>query len=526
MTIAGGPHHPSGQVRLDGLFLDSASVEISGTSVRADDMIDRMSPVPWDGESVVLDLKRGTNGSALVVGCYELEDFGVWTMASNPFVILPMALVGKFVLRIEARAFGQNVERNVTFTIGDCSRTARFPEQPRTVELLFEVGVPAHVLQVSGIDASSDPTSDDPRSLGIGLSSLTFEAIESAGAAAPSSDHVVDTTNNRTEGNELVGFHPAESWGSWTSDDMAWVNVPQVSPGRISIDIGFMSHARNIGREIVVECGGARSSIPIVEGWNSGVIELTPNESTGTIQLSGWLTERDESTQDPRRLGIGVGKFEVRQIALRPRWKSLLGRGTRPTVGENRSRPRKAVSLVGTTKTFAVRIPNGSDHSVGMDIVSGFLWAFRHDKEAILFMVTGMDRATEDMADVLYLLSRVGDAECRVVVVPSETGDGIPKDIADAATVFICTDAGQLASGFASVEARRGRPAIVSLPSAQIPVSEDPSVSVVPMMRRPARIHAARFGHRRQLVDTLDWGRLAATMRDEGRRIDGGTQRS
>lgn len=506
------------KIRLRGFFLDSSEVTTVGGEIEAGDVIKRLSPAEWEGQKVSFDFRRGTHGSALVVGCYELEDFGVWTMTSSPLVIFPMTVSGEFVLSIEARAFNTNVGREITFGFGDCTQTARFEDVPTTVDLLFSVTTPTQVLSISGIDAKSDPNADDPRSLGVGLSRFSFRRLPDMGRAGADVPTEVNLSDGQSDPGHLAGFHPCEPWGAWTAQDLASVGTPRFEPGKVAVHIEYMSHPANAGRNLALRMADATVTLPISDGWEVVDTELTPTMAGHVVELSGWLSARNAGTGDPRKLGIGIRQLTVRQLEV----------NTPPEPGEpssdshltSRGRPRLSKSLSIRRKVFLTDISNVSDDSVGIDVISAFLWAFKDDENSMLFVVSSARRTTEDIANVLFLLSRVGEIKCRVIVVPIEESGKIPSQVLRAADVFLVTTPDHITTGFARDGIRKGRRAVLSLPKTEEALTRRPKTVYVPMLMRPEKIYAERFGYRRGLINAMDWGRLATAIRGEGERLD------
>jgi hypothetical protein len=110
-------------------------------------------------------------------GIIQSEGWGRWTDSNQGPIIIGLreALPNSFVLKINATAFGPNGEKDTLIKIGDQSQLVRISSgEPKLYELSFnDVGTSSTILIVPAIPSSPSPS--DPRKLGIGLVSISFQ---------------------------------------------------------------------------------------------------------------------------------------------------------------------------------------------------------------------------------------------------------------------------------------------------------------------------------------------------------------
>jgi phosphoglycerol transferase len=103
------------------------------------------------------------------------EPWGTWTLGSEARLKFVNALPEEFVLAINARAFGKNIDRDVDFCVGSKCYPIRFKDQfsnqslkiqnpSRENELIIRIPAPTKPISI-GIG-------DDDRLLGLGITSL------------------------------------------------------------------------------------------------------------------------------------------------------------------------------------------------------------------------------------------------------------------------------------------------------------------------------------------------------------------
>jgi hypothetical protein len=110
-------------------------------------------------------------------GITQSEGWGRWTDSNQDSIIIGLreALPNSFVLKINATAFGPNSEKDTLIKIGNQSRLVRISSgESKLYELSFnDVGTSSTILIVPATPSSPSPS--DPRKLGIGLVSISFQ---------------------------------------------------------------------------------------------------------------------------------------------------------------------------------------------------------------------------------------------------------------------------------------------------------------------------------------------------------------
>jgi glycosyltransferase involved in cell wall biosynthesis len=132
--------------------------------------------IAWDGSPIGHDLHAG--GSQLFMpGFYPAESWGTWSQTEDPWIMLPVTITGEVELVLQARTFGGNKNREVTFSLGDTAVNATLPPGADSIVLKFKLKSPANHLRIAGLDTTPPPDSEEQRTLGIGISSLLIRRV-------------------------------------------------------------------------------------------------------------------------------------------------------------------------------------------------------------------------------------------------------------------------------------------------------------------------------------------------------------
>jgi hypothetical protein len=110
-------------------------------------------------------------------GITQSEGWGRWTDSNQGAIIIGLRepLPNSFVLKLKATAFGPNGEKDTLIKIGDQSQLLRiFSGEPKLYELSFNNVGPSSTILIEPASPTS-PSSSDPRKLGIGLVSISFQ---------------------------------------------------------------------------------------------------------------------------------------------------------------------------------------------------------------------------------------------------------------------------------------------------------------------------------------------------------------
>lgn len=171
------PHNGPLSLHVEGILLDTEDYTITDQAITHHAPNKAFHLTLWDGEEITLSFKRGAPNPAAHCGFHDPEDWGTWSNYSSAWVVLPAMIRGEVSITLEHVAFGYNVGRTITVTLGESSQSMTL--NPGTTTLHFNLEEPAGMLVFSGMDTRLVEGQRDHRQLGIGLISLTVESSHS-----------------------------------------------------------------------------------------------------------------------------------------------------------------------------------------------------------------------------------------------------------------------------------------------------------------------------------------------------------
>ena len=127
------------------------------------------------------------NHDAIGVGFYEPESWGMWSRSLSPWISLSQAVRGKILVKLALSAFGPNIGREIQVSIGGETATVIAGSQVREFEFSLDIRSPGNVLSFENLSRINRGRADDPRTIGLGVASLSIRA-EEAGDALDSGD--------------------------------------------------------------------------------------------------------------------------------------------------------------------------------------------------------------------------------------------------------------------------------------------------------------------------------------------------
>ncbi|MEZ5569499.1 MAG: glycosyltransferase [Halioglobus sp.] len=143
-------------------------------------------------ESIQIDFGKASP-DYMLVGFYPPEGWGAWSRTASPWIMLPSVLSGQVRLKISLNAHGNNIGREINMQIGD--QTVQLIPQRDVVELEFDLDIkqPSNFIAFSNLDISAKRTPADPRTIGIGISSLSIESRngEQVSASSPAKPNTI-----------------------------------------------------------------------------------------------------------------------------------------------------------------------------------------------------------------------------------------------------------------------------------------------------------------------------------------------
>ena len=110
-------------------------------------------------------------------GFHEPEENSVWTSEPVARIYFDTPVLGQIEVTVKALAYGPNIGRTITITIGGTEKQVKFSAQETEVKLTANLTKPADFLEFSGMLGTSPAqfeNAPDPRLLGIAVSSVSI----------------------------------------------------------------------------------------------------------------------------------------------------------------------------------------------------------------------------------------------------------------------------------------------------------------------------------------------------------------
>jgi hypothetical protein len=137
----------------------------------------------WNNEDFTLAFDYTGPDITRLSGFYAPEEWGVWSRAHTPFIELPYALNGVVSVTVEGHGYHANIGRDITVTLGTSRATLRLSAHTGQHVLDFVLVEPASRITFRGLEITPPPGSEDRRTLGIGLASISFSRLDAPMAA-------------------------------------------------------------------------------------------------------------------------------------------------------------------------------------------------------------------------------------------------------------------------------------------------------------------------------------------------------
>jgi glycosyltransferase involved in cell wall biosynthesis len=167
-------------------------------------------------ESIHIEFGK-INPEIMTVGFYAPEGWGAWSKTASPWIMLPSVVSGKVRLKITMNAHGPNVGRDIRMQVGDKSIVLDLKREMVDLEFDLDIEQPSNFISFSNLDISDKRTPADPRTIGIGLATLSIESRDQA-TAGQSSTTTQNTVRNDINLNGVVYisiFNPRDGRKNW-----------------------------------------------------------------------------------------------------------------------------------------------------------------------------------------------------------------------------------------------------------------------------------------------------------------------
>jgi glycosyltransferase involved in cell wall biosynthesis len=152
-----------------GIVIDSSRYVMGAENIEAMNPAQAFPMAPWDGNPIAVSFRRDANIMPSLCGFYEPEVWGAWSCLSNAWVLLPNMVSGEITLDLTFKAYGANIGRTITVSIGHQKQRLFVDSHFNVKRLYFTISERSNVLMFSDLDARSIPGQPDPRSMAIGL---------------------------------------------------------------------------------------------------------------------------------------------------------------------------------------------------------------------------------------------------------------------------------------------------------------------------------------------------------------------
>jgi hypothetical protein len=170
-------------IRPRGLVIDSRNLHVTTHHLVSEESLALdLGSQPWDGSRVTLSFSTGSGWPDYlsVGGFYPRENWGCWSEAPDPWIILPFMLRGRVELEFFAQGFGDNVGRTASVSVGNARRSIALTKEPQVHAIVVDLEIPTNLIKFEGLIAESLPEVGDARTMGVGMRSLTLEQKRAA----------------------------------------------------------------------------------------------------------------------------------------------------------------------------------------------------------------------------------------------------------------------------------------------------------------------------------------------------------
>ena len=203
-------------ILIKGNAVDSRNYQISSDSFDLRKPFDGLALQDWSGEIIHMGFSRTDEFSAYLGGFYKPESWGAWSRISRPWVFLPYKLDGTINVKIFARGYGHNVNKEIFVSMGNESEKILLRDDFSEMGVSFQLSKPENVLRFSALDLTPIPGARDPRFMGIGL-----RHIEISGCPCEKDAKVMEQVNDPVRKITLEGvvytsvFSPRDGRKNW-----------------------------------------------------------------------------------------------------------------------------------------------------------------------------------------------------------------------------------------------------------------------------------------------------------------------
>ena len=153
---------------------------------------------------------------AMGVGFYGPEGWGMWSRSLSPWIKLSHAVRGKTRFKLALSAHGPNIGREIQVSIGGQTTTIIPESQVSEFEFLLDIQASGNVLRFDNLSRINPKRADDPRTMGIGVASLSILTEEAGGALSSDDVKAADFKSLHLQGVVYTALvEPADRKDCW-----------------------------------------------------------------------------------------------------------------------------------------------------------------------------------------------------------------------------------------------------------------------------------------------------------------------
>ncbi len=226
----------------------------------------------------------------------------------------------------------------------------------------------------------------------------------------------------------LGGFYEPEPWGTWSRIAAPWIMLPFRLDGQYRLSVELAPYGKNVHRQITLSVGGQPQSLRLTDNfhWHDFVFDFDAN--TRFIQFSGLDAAGLPDAPDPRGMGIGLRALRLERLS--------------PLTQAHAETPEMAaaplrLALEGVIYTSVLN--PGDDRKNWRDMLTAFCFAFRNEPRATLILKMTHHSLGAFLGQVHYMLQRIGEVKCRILVLHGFLDDENYQRLVDASTYCINT---------------------------------------------------------------------------------------
>lgn len=406
-------------ITVAGHIIDSRLYRVSAEAISLEQPERCFSTPVWDRQAIHMEFQRDGSGAGYLVGFYEAEPlWGTWSKVEEPWILLPAQVSGRVRIILIAAGYGANVGRHIYVKIGDQCKTITLTADFTRYELQFDLIHPASSFRILGLDLSPVPNAADPRTMGVGVKSLSIESLDAGLPSVSANSNAATEVEKSCINSEinldfrsvvpaacsLIGFYQAEPWGIWSRAVNPWIFFPQEFSGQLTVQLRARAYGANVGREIYVVIGGESRAITLQEKMQTITLNYNSELPVESIRFEGLDLRPLGGAVDVRTLGIGLVSLNITgledTVKLRPvaRYTEIL---------------TTSVSGVVYTSVFNP----GDDRKNWLDMLTAFVFAFRDIEDATLVLKMTHHSLSSYLGHFHYYLQRLAPFKCRVLII-------------------------------------------------------------------------------------------------------------